>query len=633
MKKTLIAMIVVGLTGCASSAKRDTYDLINAELKNAAPTGKASAATPSSVSNALLPPLQTARPTVARPIEERFSVAFNNVPAAQFFTAIAAGTRYNVLVHPGVTGAISANLKDVTLFEALDAIRELYGYDYTVDGSRIVVRSPDELQSRIFHINYLNGNRVGTSETRVSSGTGGTQQPSSTGVPGGPTTTTPGAQNILRADSSKVRSTSTADFWADLKKALETILGIEDIKVSENVTEETQSTASTALALYPRTVVPRASESVSGGRTTTFMASERRLKGASVVVNPQSGVIVVRATLREMHEVEAFLKASQLSIERQVILEAKILEVQLNDSFQSGVNWASFASIAGIRNNRTSAGFIAPGTSLASAAQSNDLSTTIGTTNVTSGLTGNSTLSATTSLALSAAGNPAGSIFGFAFQTNNFATLLTFLETQGTVHVLSSPRIATLNNQKAILKVGTDDFFVTNVSSNTNQNASTTSTTPEVTLQQFFSGVVLDVTPQIDEDNNITLHVHPSVTQVSTQNKLIDLGSLGRLNLPLASSNTSETDSVVRGGSGQVIAIGGLMRQATTSDNSQVPGAGDVPVLGGLFRSTNKVTQKRELVILIKPTVVQDSAAWDKDVQESQRRMQSLDPALVKERK
>jgi MSHA biogenesis protein MshL len=631
MKKTLIAMIVIGLTGCASSAKRDTYDLINAELKNAVPADKAPTATPSSVSNALLPPMQTVRPTVVRPIEERFSVAFNNVPATQFFTAIAAGTRYNVLVHPGVTGAISANLKDVTLFEALDAIRELYGYDYTVEGSRIVVRSPDELQSRIFHINYLNGNRVGTSETRVSSGTGGTQQPSSSGVPGGPTTTAQGAQNILRADSSKVRSTSTADFWADLKRALETILGIDDIKVSENVTEETQSTASTVL--YPRTVVPRASESVSGGRTTTFMASERRLKGASVVVNPQSGVIVVRATLREMHEVEAFLKASQLSIERQVILEAKILEVQLNDSFQSGVNWASFASIAGIRNNRTSAGFIAPGTSLASAAQSNDLATTIGTTNLTTGLAGNSTLSATTSLALSATGNAAGSIFGFAFQTNNFATLLTFLETQGTVHVLSSPRIATLNNQKAILKVGTDDFFVTNVSSNTNQNASTTSTTPEVTLQQFFSGVVLDVTPQIDEDNNITLHVHPSVTQVSTQNKLIDLGSLGRLNLPLASSNTSETDSVVRGGSGQVIAIGGLMRQATTSDNSQVPGAGDVPILGGLFRSTNKLTQKRELVILIKPTVVQDSTAWDKDVQESQRRMQSLDPALVKERR
>jgi MSHA biogenesis protein MshL len=600
MKKTLIAMIVIGLTGCASSAKRDTFDLINAELKDAASANKVAAATPSTVSNALLPPLQTVRPAVAHPIEERFSVTFNNVPAAQFFTAIAAGTRYNMLVHPNVSGAISANLKDVTLFEALDAIREMYGYDYSVDGNRISIK-PLTIQTRIFHINYLTGSRVGTSTLRVNSGSGVTpsQNPSNSGnssATGSQPTqnSTSGGQNTQRSagDSSRIDSTSNSDFWSELKDSLRTIVGMQE-------------------------------------KGSTVPGKE----GRSVVVSPQSGVIVVRAMPDELRAVAEYLKLAQISVERQVILEAKILEVQLNDSFQSGVNWASFASIAGIRNNRSSAGFIAPGTSLASAAQSNDLSSAIGTTNVISGLAGNSTLSATTSLALSATGNPAGSIFGFAFQTNNFATLLTFLETQGTVHVLSSPRIATLNNQSAILKVGTDDFFVTNVSSNTNQNASTTSTTPEVTLQQFFSGVVLDVTPQIDEDNNITLHVHPSVTQVSTQNKLIDLGSLGRLNLPLASSNTSETDSVVRGGNGQVIAIGGLMRQTTTSDKSQIPGAGDVPVLGGLFRSTDRLTQKRELVILIKPTVVQDGAAWDKDMQESQRRIQSLDPSAAAERK
>jgi MSHA biogenesis protein MshL len=602
MKKTLIAMIVIGLTGCASSAKRETYDLINAELKDAASASKGAAATPNAVSNALLPPMQTIRPTIARPIEERFSVAFNNVPATQFFTAIAAGTRYNMLVHPDVSGTISANLKDVTLFEALDAIRDMYGYDYSVNGNRISIK-PLTLQTRIFHINYLTGSRIGTSTSRVNSGSGlspqqnssNTSNPSATGGGLLPTqTTTQGGQNTGRAagDSSRIESTTNSDFWGELKDSLRTIVGMQE-------------------------------------KGSTIPGKE----GRSVVVSPQSGVIVVRAMPDELRAVADYLKLAQISVERQVILEAKILEIQLNDSFQSGVNWASFASIAGIRNNRTAAGFIAPGTSLASAAQSNDLSSTIGTTSVTTGLAGNSTLSATTSLALSATGNPAGSIFGFAFQTNNFATLLTFLETQGTVHVLSSPRIATLNNQAAILKVGTDDFFVTNVSSNTNQNASTTSTTPEVTLQQFFSGVVLDVTPQIDEDNNITLHVHPSVTQVSTQNKLIDLGSLGRLNLPLASSNTSETDSVVRGGNGQVIAIGGLMRQTTTSDKSQVPGAGDVPIVGGLFRSTERLTQKRELVILIKPTVVQDGAAWDKDIQESQRRMQNLDPASMAERK
>jgi MSHA biogenesis protein MshL len=596
MKKTLIAVVVLGLMGCATStSKRETYDLINAEMTKSAATDK-TAAVPNTVSNALLPPMQTIRPSVARPIEERFSVTFNNVPAAQFFTAIAAGTRYNMLIHPNVAGTISANLKDVTLFEALDAIRDMYGYDYTVDGNRISIK-PLTLQTRIFHINYLTGNRSGASETRVSSGLGSSPQrnsstSSATGSQSNQSGNSGGQSQARVTESSKVSSSSNSDFWGELKDSLRAIVGIEE-------------------------------------RGTTIPGKE----GRSVVVSPQSGVIVVRAMPDELRAVSDYLKLAQISVERQVILEAKILEVQLNDSFQAGVNWASFASIAGIRDNRTAAGFIAPGTTLASAAHSNDLSSTISATSPISGNVGNATLNATTSLALSAAGNPAGSIFGFAFQTNNFATLLTFLETQGTVHVLSSPRIATLNNQKAILKVGTDDFFVTNVSSNQNTTATSTTTTPEVTLQQFFSGVVLDVTPQIDEDNNITLHVHPSVTQVTTQNKLVELGTLGTLNLPLASSNTSETDSVVRGQNGRIIAIGGLMRQSTTADKSQVPGAGDVPILGGLFRNTNRVTQKRELVILIKPTVVQDGAAWDKDMQESQRRIQSLDPSAAAERK
>jgi MSHA biogenesis protein MshL len=183
-----------------------------------------------------------------------------------------------------------------------------------------------------------------------------------------------------------------------------------------------------------------------------------------------------------------------------------------------------------------------------------------------------------------------------------------------------------LNNQKAVLKVGTDEFFVTSVSSTTTTGTATT-TTPSVTLQPFFSGVVLDVTPQIDERNNIILHVHPSVSQVNTVNKSIDLGSLGgAINLPLPSSNTSETDSVVRGQDGHIVAIGGLMRQSTVSDRSQIPGAGNVPGVGGLFRNTSQTTQKRELVILLKPTVIQGNSNWSQDILDSQERIQNLEP-------
>lgn len=259
----------------------------------------------------------------------------------------------------------------------------------------------------------------------------------------------------------------------------------------------------------------------------------------------------------------------------------------------------------------------------------NGLATAADTINPLTGLRGSTTYNTSPGSFVQAAGNAAGSIFGVAIQSSNFAALLTFLETQGNVHVLSSPRIATLNNQKAILKVGTDDFFVTKVSSTVNTAASgNTTTTPDVTLQQFFSGVVLDVTPQIDDQDNIILHVHPSVTEVTTLNRQVNLGQLGNLTLPLASSNTSETDSVVRGQNGQIIAIGGLMRQASSGDQSQVPGAGNAPVVGGLFRSNSRVNQKRELVILIKPTIVDSGAAWGGSLADSQGRIQQMEPPI-----
>src|SRR5690606_11377499 len=197
--------------------------------------------------------------------------------------------------------------------------------------------------------------------------------------------------------------------------------------------------------------------------------------------------------------------------------------------------------------------------------------------------------------------------FGLALQARNFAGLISFLESEGDVHVLSSPRIATLNNQKAVLEVGTDDLFVTNVSNNINTSASgaATTSTPNVTLQPFFSGVVLDVTPQIDEDGNIILHIHPSVTDVQRVTQVIDLGTQGDvktvLKLPLASSSTSETDSVVRAQDGNIIALGGLMRQRTVSGRDQIPVAGDVPLRGNFVKHTNQVLERRERARLSNP--------------------------------
>jgi MSHA biogenesis protein MshL len=570
------------LAACQSAPPRATYEQIQREVAAAAVRPAGPAVVDDAVSNALLPPAATLASSLpkARPaLQERFNVAFNNVPAQQFFRSIVTGTRYNILVHPDVTGTISANLKDVTLVETLDAVREMYGYDYKIEGTRITIK-PLTMQTKMFQVNYLVGQRRGVSNLRVSStsvaNAGTNNQNNQNGQNNqnnqnnqGQNQNNPGgAGNAAQMDSADVSTSSNSDFWAELKGAIEAIVGSKE-----------------------------------GGR--------------NIVISPQSGVVVVRAMPDELRNVDTYLKATQLSVDRQVILEAKILEVELNDGYQSGINWASFASFRSAHDNRVSTGFVSNGTTLA------PLPFAGGQPPVMNSGEG---LAASTGFSLSNAAAAAGSMFGLAFQTNNFAALISFLESQGTVHVLSSPRVATLNNQKAVLKIGTDEFFVTGVTTTTNSTTAGNTVTPSVTLQPFFSGVVLDVTPQIDDKGNILLHVHPSVSQVSTVNKSVNLGTAGSMNLPLAASATSEIDSMVRGQDGRVVAIGGLMRQASSSDSSEVPLANKVPLVGGLFKAKHNVNMKRELVVLIKPTIVEGANNWNQDLLDTGRRIDQLDP-------
>ncbi|HZW26463.1 MAG TPA: secretin N-terminal domain-containing protein [Gallionella sp.] len=547
---------VVLLAGCATpNSRNNAAETIQREMNQAVQQS----VQPAEVNNALMPPLSVEMPAVEdKPLEPRFDLVVSATPVQQVFMAIVSGTRYSMLLHPEVEGSISLNLKDVTVFEALEAIREMYGYDYKVSGERIYVQ-PLTMQTRIFQVNYLTGSRAGTSSVRVTSSA---LSDSSTGSTGTGSATNQGATIVGGGDkalkfergndnSSKITTTTSSDFWDELSNSLSTIVGKED--------------------------------------------------GRSVVISPMSGVIVVRAMPDELKNVAAYLKASQISIERQVILEAKIIEVQLNDGFQSGVNWGAFKNSP---NSRTSIGQLSPGATLSmNGAMTNGAVTSTPGTNL--------------SLAATAAGQAAGSLFGLAFQTSNFAALLSFLESQGDVHVLSSPRIATLNNQKAVLKVGTDEFFVTEISGGTQATVNVAGTAPTVKVQPFFSGIALDVTPRIDQNNEIILHVHPSVSTVSTVNKTLNLGTgVGTYNLPLASSSVSETDSIVRARDGQIVAIGGLMRQATISDQSGLPGM-PKPVFG----QTSKTSEKRELVILLKPTVVDNDKDWSQDITGSRDRV------------
>jgi MSHA biogenesis protein MshL len=318
---------------------------------------------------------------------------------------------------------------------------------------------------------------------------------------------------------------------------------------------------------------------------------------------------------QELRAVEDYLRQTRLSVERQVMLEAKIISVTLSQAYQSGINWAVFRN-SGPNVVAGQAGNVAGVTALA--ARGNLLSgggQTIDSMQRTITTVGSATV---------AASNPAGAVFGLALQTSNFAALLQFLESQGSVQVLSSPRIATLNNQKAVLKVGTDEFFVTNVATVTTTSAIGTQQTPTVTVAPFFSGIMLDVTPQIDEQNNITLHVHPSISEVTESRRVVDLGgTVPSITLPLAKSTVSETDTVVRATDGNIVAIGGLMSVDTRDNRGGIPGAGDASVL---LRNTNTQQTKRELVILLKPTIIQSDRDWEQDARETRDRLQHLYP-------
>ena len=474
--------------------------------------------------------------------EPRFDLAVNNAPAAQVYLQLASGTAFNMLVSPEVSGALSITLKDTTVTEAMDTLRELFGYEYRITGNRIFVY-PNTVQTRLYRVNYLPGRRQGASDIRVTSsaisqsGTGGAASAGNSNNSGNNSSNNSGNRPD---DNAHVRTTSDADFWREVQLSLAALVG------------------------------------TAGGR--------------SVVLNPAAGVVVVKATPAELRQVENYLKAVQVSIERQVMLEAKIVEVSLSKDAQTGINWAGFGKLG---NGLLSIGSAAPGSTLA---PTGNLSSADG-----------NLLAPGASLAAGALGR---GFYGLAFQAANFAALLNFLDTQGDVQVLSSPRIATLNNQKAVLKVGTDELYVTGISSNTTSSGNSSVTTPTLTLQPFFSGISLDVTPQIDEAGNVMLHVHPTISTVTEKNKNIDLGSLGAFRLPLAASSVNETDSIVRVRDGQIVAIGGLMRHEIRDERTGLPVLQDAPLVGGLFRQTGTIHSKRELVIMLKPTIIHDDGVW-----------------------
>ncbi len=462
-------------------------------------------------------------PAVEQPTESesRFNVVADRVPAAAFFNSLVDGTDKNIVVHPDVTGTISMNLRNVTVTEALKAVRDSYGYDFVTSDYGVQIL-PAALQTSIFPINYLNVKRFGRSGMRVSSGN--TKESSSTESSN---TTSTSSTESTQVNSSEVETESGSDFWMDLKN--------------------------------------------------TLMLMTAKDKDSQVVIDAHAGLVIVRAMPLTVDMVQDYLERTELTVLRQVLIEAKIVEVNLSDGYQAGINWNTIAA-----------------------------------------QTGNNDVWATQTSEELVNADQIGGIFTLNVNAGDFLGALSLLETQGDVDVLSSPRIATVNNQKAVIKVGSDEYFVTNIKNTTTTTSATTSDTPEIELTSFFSGIALDVTPQIGEEDEITLHVHPTVTDVSERQKIIELNG-DEYNLPLAYSEVRETDSIIRARSGQIVVIGGLMQNRNVKTVAKVPVLGSIPLLGGLFRQTREEKQQSELVILIQPKII-DSEISPKLIDEMNRK-------------
>ncbi len=578
---TLGVMVIgAGLTGCTSNPFAPPNSSINPKIQNELATSAAKAQAqvtppPKEVTDELFEPLKIEPPkALAKRVEPRFDLVVNKAPAAQVLMGIVSGSPYSIALSPELKGEISINLRDVTLFEALNALRDLYGYEYKMNGKQIFVE-PQTLQTRVFQVNYIMGARRGTSATRVTSGTAsGSGAGGAAGVAG-----QAAAMNISGSGSGTGTGTATGNGTS----------GASNLQVyASDVSMRTNNDFWDEIA----------------GSLSGLIGEEN---GRKVIINAQSGLIMVKAMPKEIRQVEKFLSLMQVTVDRQVILEAKIIKVQLNRNSQQGINWA----------------FLRKGARDVTFGNVNG-NTSLGTTGTITDGTVSSTapgfLSNSSPIPLG------GSAFALAVQGGNFSALLTFLETQGNVEVLSSPRIATINNQKAVLKVGNDAFYVTNVKTNVTTTTGGAIVTPDIQLQPYFSGISLDVTPQIDKDDNIILHVHPFVSDVTQVNRTVTLSSAngGTYTIPTASSNINETDSIVRTRDGSVIAIGGLMSESVDNTRTKVPGLGDVKLLGNLFRQKDLSSTKTELVILLKSTVVRSGENWAQDMLESQDRVDKL---------
>lgn len=473
------------------------------------------------------------RPAALRLLEQtRFSLNVQDADLEGLVLGLGRDSPFNTVVDPGLVGTVTADFKDVSLREILDQLLTPRGYRYSVRGNMLRV-TPSQRGTRTYRVDYPSYERRGTSDLSISGAIASRPDIGSGKSSGAEDTSTTG-----------IRTTQVSDFWTELEQGLRGIVlggSGEDLE-SEDEDEDEKKTS------------------------TGVKAPDR-----SVVVGRHAGIVTITAEPERLRDAEVYLQEVTRSTQRQVLIDVQILEIDVGDEFEFGVDWEAAFDV----NNAE--GVIArtlnPGSDPANIVS--DLAPVL-----TSG----------------------GFLFGIA--TDEIGALVAALAAQRNVRVISTPRLATLNNHKALIKVVRNEvFFIAEVETQILENVGAEVTT-EFVPQIVPVGVTLDITPQISEDGYITMHIHPSISEVVdivpqpvADSSLDVAGSLPVIDL-------RETDTVMRVEDRQTILIGGLIQSRELDRQRKIPLLGDIPWLGQLFRLTQVDESRTELVILVTPKVL-----------------------------
>ena len=458
-------------------------------------------------------------PPKPAPKAATYSVVVRDVDVRELLFALARDAGLNVDVHAGLSGRVTLNAIDQTLPQLLDRISHQVDMRYEQDGPNLVVM-PDAPILRAYKIDYVNLSRAVTGTVATNTQIA-TQAAAASGAP-------QGGGNI---SSIRIENASQNQFWASIEKNIQDLL------------KETDK------------VLPASAATAEAGTPSGFR------EAASVIINRETGVINVRATSRQHARVSDFIDRVVASARRQVMIEATIVEVALNDGYQQGIDWS--------RIGGKTWGIAAP-----------SLGTNVGSSQTP---------------------------FSITYLSGNLSIDIDLLEAFGTVKVLSSPRLAVLNNQTAMLKV-VDEFVYFNVKAETVSTANVDSRTTFTTTPQSVSvGLVMSITPQVAESGEITLNVRPTISSISDlkEDPNPNLAAANIKNL-VPQIRTREIESVLRLRSGQVAVLGGLMEDRIDYKTGRIPLVGAVPLLGEVFTSRDNTVQKTELVIFLRPIMIGD---------------------------